>query len=312
MSFTGFTDRDFDAYLEHKWQSNVFNRERLEVKQKLVALGRELEPRLTAGDGSFLQSEVSAEHPAIWNKGRVPNQHLFFSRNVETRRELDTIISRKRTIAALIDDPSPLRNHIFLSVMIDKAQVELALKLHSDASVDRDNLQRKCQEYFQRDKLVRLITALPTSFQVGIHGRDDLTFATGELDDARCQTLIAELPTAASWLEVRTSLARDEPRLADAGFVDYADEVLSRRLLPILNYVAWSRDNDFLSMRETLKKKEVEQKSRGLAKHDQVKVVRGMFAGKTGVVQEIDAKGAVKVQLGTVTVKIAGNDIVKI
>jgi len=309
VQFTGFIDRDFDAYLENKWQSNVFNRERLEVKEKLVALGRALSPALLAGDGSLLLCEASAEHPAIWNQHRVTNQYLFFSRNLETRRELDTIISRKRSMAALIEDPSPLRNHIFLSIMIDRAQVELALKLHSDASVDRDNLQRKCQEYFQRDKLVRMIATLPVGFRVGIHGGAEIEAA--KLDDAIMQRLIQELPAAGSWLEVRYSIDRGDPRVRDASFVDVARELLTGALLPVLSYIAWSRDNDFLSMRETLKKKEVEQKSKGLVKNDPIRVVRGMFTGRTGVVQEIDAKGAVKVLLGTVAVKLNGTDVVK-
>ena len=37
--FTGLSDGDFEAYAPKKWKSNVFNRERLEVKQKLLALG---------------------------------------------------------------------------------------------------------------------------------------------------------------------------------------------------------------------------------------------------------------------------------
>ena len=65
-------------------------------------------------------------------------------------------------------------------------------------------------------------------------------------------------------------------------------------------------------MRETLKRKEVEQKSKGLTKNDQVRVLRGPFSGRTGRVQELDGKGAVKVLLGTVAVKLAGADVVKI
>ena len=41
--FPGFTSADFDAYAQKKWKSNVFTRERLEVKQKLLALGKELQ-----------------------------------------------------------------------------------------------------------------------------------------------------------------------------------------------------------------------------------------------------------------------------
>jgi transcription antitermination factor NusG len=310
VQFVPFTDRDFDAYLETKWQSNVFNRERLEVKQKLLVLGRLIGPSLLASDGSPLLCETSAEHPAVWNQHRVANQYLFFSRNQETRRELEATISRSRPIAALIEDPSPLRHHIFLAVMIDKSRVEFSLKLHSDAAVDRENLQRKCQDYFVRDKLVRLIAQLPDGFCVGIGGHSEMEASS--LDEEALQHLLRELPSAGSWLEVRFPVSRDNPVTRDTQFVELAREKLATELLPILTFIAWTRDNDFVSMKDTLKKRDIEQKSKGLSKNDPVRVVRGMFSGKTGVVQEIDAKGAMKVLLGTVAVKLSGDDVVKL
>jgi hypothetical protein len=307
--FDGFTDRDFDAYLESKWQSNVFNRERLEVKQKLLALGRTLNPALLASDGSLLQCEVSAEHPAIWNQHRVSNQYLFFSRNQDARHEIDAIISRKRTMAALIDDPSPLRNHIFLSLMIDHGQVELALKLHTDAAVDRENMQRKCLEYFQREQLLLLIRGLPATYTIGISGLAESS--ASQLEDEQLQRFIVELPSAGSWLQIRRSFPRTDEVLRSGGFGELA-KVELQRLLPTLGYIAWARDNDHLAIKDSLKKKAIEQKSKGLTKNDPVKVVRGMFSGKTGVVQEIDAKGGLKVLLGTLVVKLSGEDVAKL
>ena len=92
--FPGFTAADFDAYQPKKWKSNVFNRERLDVKQKLVALGRELQGAMLAPDGSPLAVEPSVEHPALWNHKQVEAQHLYFSRNEGARKELDAIIDR--------------------------------------------------------------------------------------------------------------------------------------------------------------------------------------------------------------------------
>src|SRR5215813_11557605 len=138
--FPGFTDRDFDAYAPQKWKSNVFNRERLEVKQKLLLLGKELAGALTAADGSPLLCEASVEHPALWNHKQVEAQHLFFSRNEGARKELDKIIDRQKSIAAQIDDPTPLRNHVFLAVSLTNDALELSVKLHPDARVDRQNL----------------------------------------------------------------------------------------------------------------------------------------------------------------------------
>lgn len=304
-----FAAKDFDAYLERKWQSNAFNRERLEVRQKLEALGRLLAPTIVAGDGSLLDPEVSAEHPALWNQRRVENQHLFFSRNAEARKEIDGIISRKRSMAALIEDPSPLRNHIFLAVMIDHQQVELSLKLHSDAAVDRDNLVRKTVEYFQREKLLQMIQDLPAEYAVGIVGREEHPAAG--VDDETLQQLIQDLPSAESWFVLRRSLSRDDSIVQQPDFVDLARDTLAT-LLPAYNFIAWSRDNDHVSMRDTLKQQQAKQKSRGLVKNDRIRVVRGVFSGKTGVVQETDAKGGLKVLLGSMVVKLTGEDVAKI
>ena len=70
VEFSAFTDADFDAYLDRKWRSNVFNRERLEVKQKLETLGRLLSPILVAADDTPLACQVSVEYPALWNSAR--------------------------------------------------------------------------------------------------------------------------------------------------------------------------------------------------------------------------------------------------
>src|SRR4051812_28835176 len=112
--FPGFSEADFEAYAPKKWKSNVFNRERLEVKQKLVSLSREVMGVLSAADGSPLAVEASVEHPALWNHKQVEAQHIFFSRNEGARKELDTIINRATSMASLIEDPTPMRNHLFL------------------------------------------------------------------------------------------------------------------------------------------------------------------------------------------------------
>ena len=308
MEFEPFALKDFDAYLQNKWESHVYNRERLEVREKLEALGRILSPSLQGGDGAGLSPEVSTEHPALWNQRKVQNQHLFFSRNKEARKEIEGFISRKRSIAAIIEDPSPLRNHIFLAVMIDSAGVELSLKLHSDAVVDRENLQRKCQEYFQRERLVHLIRDLPPPYTVGIHGQGERPAC--DLDDDALQTLIRDLPSADSWMVVRKTLSRQEPAVLESEFVDIARQSLAR-LLPLHNFIAWGRDNDFVSMRDTLKEREVKTRTKGIQKNDRVRVVRGVFSGKSGVVQETDAKGGLKVLLGAMAVKLTGEDVVK-
>jgi transcription antitermination factor NusG len=308
--FGGFTDKDFDAYAPQKRKSNVFNRERLEVKQKLVALGREVAGGLNSTDGAPLLCEASVEHPALWNHKQVDAQHLFFSRNEGARKELDRIIDRARPMTTMLEDPSPQRNHVFLSITIDYERVEFALKLHPHARVDRQNLERKLGEHWEREKLVALLRSLPGGYHLGVTGGTTVA-STDASEETLRQALLElarpELPGHTHWLVVERSLPRAEAAAAGAEILAAARRELFA-LLPIYHFIAWTRDNDFVSMREMLKQEKREKAQRGLARNDRVRIVRGMFAGRQGVVQEIDAKGSLRVQVGKVAVKLGADD----
>jgi hypothetical protein len=317
--FPGFTAADFDAYQPKKWKSNVFNRERLEVKQKLVALGRELQGSMLAPDGSPLAVEPSVEHPTLWNHKQVEAQHLYFSRNEGARKELDAIIARGQSIASMIEDPSPQRNHLFLAATIGEQSLELSLKLHPDARIDRENLERKCEDHFEREKLLHLLRGLGDGFRVGI--TPELMPAT-ELDDAKLGALVGALgrggasPAALTLgapqklLYVGRAIARTDALAAAGAIVDEAKKTL-QSLLPVYRFIAWSRDNDFVSIKEALQKEKQQKRQKGLAKNDAVRIIRGMFAGKQGVVQEVDAKGGLRVLVGKVAVKLDAEDVQK-
>lgn len=311
MQFVPLTDKDFDAYLPKKWQSNVFNRDRLEVKQKLQALGQVLAPSMVDAGGAPLECEVSAEHPALWNQRKVQNQHLFFSRNEAARAEIDGIISKGRTMAALIEDPSPLRNHIFLSLMLDHQQVELALKLHSDAAVDRENLQRLGQDFFLVEKLVGLLNQLPPEYRVSLTDQGQLQgqdTPAAEVTPEVLEQLITALPTADAWFSVRLCIDRADAMEHGEGLAEFARQQLSL-LLPLMHCIAWIRDNDFISISETLKKEEIRKEARGLEQGSKIQVVRGMFAGKRGEVLAVAAKGKLKVRLGSLTVNLDSKEV---
>lgn len=312
--FPGFTDRDFDAYAPNKWKSNVFNRERLDVKQKLVALGKEVGGNLTAADGSPLLCEASVEHPALWNHKQVSAQHLFFSRNQGSRKELDQVIDKGRSMSTLLDDPTPQRNHLFLCVTIDAASLELAVKLHPDARVDRQNLERKLAEPWEREKFLELVHGLPAGTLVGVSGGSSTPSRT--LDDAKLKELTAEFarpeqPGATHWFFISRTLPRADVLAAGEGITATVRRELEA-LLPLYQFVAWTRDNDFVSMREQLKQEKQVKRQKGLAKNDKVRIVRGMFSGRTGVVQDVDARGALKVVVGTVAVKVAADEVEKL
>jgi len=317
QAFDGFAASDFEAYAPNKWQSNVFNRERLEVKQKLLLLGRALQPGLSGSDGAPLAVDASAEHPARWNHKQVEAQHLFFFRNEGARKELDQIIDREKSLAVQLDDPSPQRNHVFLALTLSHQSVEAAVKLHPDARIDRQNLERKLADHFEREKLLSLIAALPEGGRAGV---TPTLGPVSEVDDGRLSEIVAALaapgpaivPPGAPvrLLYVGCPVPREQAIAAGPAIADTLRSALIA-LLAIYRFIAWSRDNDFVSMREALQKEKQQKRQKGVARNDTVRIVRGMFAGKSGVVQDVDAKGGVRVLVGKVAVKLDVADVAK-
>ena len=308
MTFAGFSDADFDAYLPRKALSHVYNRERLETKQKLLALGALVGGQMSGSDHAPLACEASAEHPALWNHKRVEAQHLFFSRHVEARREIEGLIDKQRTLASLIDDPTPYRKHIVLVVTIDYERVDIALKLHADARIDRDNLERKCSDYFHRERLTAILKDLPDEYRIGVIG--GATHEPKAIDDAAVQALIAELAAIGSRLDVTRRYPRTDSELYGPGFGEIAQQEL-RRLLPAFQFIAWTRDNDFVSVKETLKQAAADRRAGGLERGDRVRILRGLLSGQAGTVQEVSERG-IKVLVGKMSVKVDGADLAKV
>jgi hypothetical protein len=322
--FAGLTDADFDAFSPQKWRSNVYNRERLEVKQRLLPLARALGERLSPADGSTsggpvggpLEVTTSVEHPALFNHKQVEAQHLFFSRGEAARRALDAIIDRARGVASLLEDPTPQRSHVYLAVSLHHDRLEVALRLHPEATVDRQNLLRKTQDPFEADRLVVLLAELPDGFRFGLtatpgglidaHGLD--RDALGERLRAFAAVPTAVGPTAAPSLAV----VRVHPRVDAIHAAGALAERLAsdlQALAPFYRFCAWARDNDFVSVREALEKKQTERRQKGIVAGDAVRVVRGLLAGQQGTVQEVDARGSLRVLVGKLTAKLDAADV---
>lgn len=333
--FTCFSDEDFAAYAPKKWKSNAFTLERLRVRQKLEALGHALAPSLRSADGSPLAVETSVEHPALWNHHQVDCQFLFFSRNHEAREKLDALINRKRSITSLMEDPSPLSNHIALTVRIDQNTIDIALRLPSDAVIDRDNVKRKLEQSETRETLLQLITSLPSSFEIGIEGAPCIS--ANDCTEATLQTALS-LETPNRWFIVRRRFPRTGETIKTEAFLDEIRANLVA-LLPLYHFMAWSPANDALKLsfrqdpkpstavpekspatspksitppKSTTPAEKPKSSPAPIAKADRIRVTQGIFRGKTGVVQDIGAKGSLKVQLGSVLVNLNSRDVLKI
>jgi hypothetical protein len=242
--FEGFTPEDFDAYLEEKWASNMFTLPRRRVKEKLETLGKALSEELSTA-GLVLLPRLSDEHPSLWNNKKVDTQWLFFSRDEEAQNKLSEIIDTERTLAATVADPTPLYRQVFLGVSLDRANLEVGLRLHYDAWVDRKNLLKLVGSEEGRARFAELRGSLPDHYEIGVAGEEMM--APRDLDDEAFAACAARLEEQGGWLFIGARMPRDQVAVLGADVAETALETF-RLLIPVYRFVAWSPDNDAISM----------------------------------------------------------------
>ena len=240
------TDRDFDAYLPEKATSNAFTRPRLEVKQRALGWARNVTARL-AEQGFGVEVHATDEHLSHRNKRRVDAQWVFFWRDEAARNELDRLLDRARSIAEVIDDPSPYTRHAFLGLRIDATAVEVCFAVHPEAKVDIDNLRARLAEGSEHlaEELAKSLHALPEQFEIRAGGergeamRLPCSAASPEQIAAVLARCASEnVPLWIGWRVPRETALEHAEILGE----QLEDAVLA--LFPVYRLIAWSRDND--------------------------------------------------------------------
>ncbi|APR82894.1 TolA protein [Minicystis rosea] len=251
------TDLDFDAYAPEKATSKAFSRPRLEVKQRALAWARGVVARL-AELGISVDVHGSDEHPSLRNKHRVDCQWVFFWRDQAARDELERLLDRGRSIAAVIDDPSPYTRHAFLALRLDATAVEVCFAVHPEAQVDVDNLRARLAEGADAltAELMRGLASLPDEFAVGVAegDRTAASKATPELMRSMIERAAAgQVPLWIGWSIKRATAVEHSALLDD----QLEDAIIA--LAPIYRLVAWSRENDHIALDRRIQSAEEER-----------------------------------------------------
>ena len=302
--FDGFLPSDFSSYEPEKWSSNLHNLPRMQVKQKLSALASMLKTDVE-GLNLDLEHETSAERPSIWNQKQVRAQWLFYSRNEKAKKDLLSIIDRNRSIAENIDDPAHHHRHAVLGVRIDADGAAVLFGVHRSAWLDRQNLERKWADEYERQKLASLLREL--SDDEFVLRADDETRPLPDLDEAALNDLLADTSSIERWFVIERRFGPEDARVASAGFADVVIAVLAR-LAPLYRFLAWSRENDFAKVAQQVteeKKAKRRSKSAPFEEGDNVQVVGGLFSGQKGSVMGYDRAGKIKVKVGNLTLPIS-------
>jgi hypothetical protein len=244
------TERDFDAYLPEKATSNAFTRPRLEVKQRALGWARNVTARL-AEQGFGVEVHATDEHLSHRNKRRVDDQWVFFWRDEAARSELDQLLERSRSIADVIDDPSPYTRHAFLGLRIDSTAVEVGFAVHPEAKVDIDNLRARLAEGSEHlaEELAKALHALPDQFELRAGGEqgEAMRLPCSAASPSQIAAVLARcasenVPLWIGWRVPRATAAEHASILGE----QLEDAVLA--LFPVYRLIAWSRDNDHLGI----------------------------------------------------------------
>ncbi len=270
--FEEFLPEDFDAYLPEKWNSNMFTLPRRKVKGKLEAIGGHLKDELDNA-GLSLVMYLSDEFPSLWNKKSVDTQWLFFSRDEAARAEIADLIDTDRTLADTLADPTPRYRHIFIGVAIDQDHFEIGMRLHHDAWVDRRNLIDLTKEKQNQSKLLELLENLPEHYEIGLEGND--TMSSPNMGQADFVNLVNDFDNNKGLLFLGARLPRDQVLVLGADIIDTVHEIF-QHLIPVYRFIAWSPDNDAISMDQLMAERNVALK----ASHEELEKERAERGAK--------------------------------
>jgi hypothetical protein len=305
-AFTGLTSDTFAAYSPEKWSSNVHNLTRMRVKEQMVALCDAAQTGLTE-ELSGLVRAASDEVPNITNHKKVDAQWIYWFRDAAAREHLAIFLEKTPLDEHKLFDIAPQDKHIAVAVILRPTEVWTGLRLGPGATVDRRNFAAILAKTWEREQLLELARRLPEGAAAG---PDASLCGVAELTVDRLAEIGHRLGGDDPAWSVGGGLAAERAIALGAGLAEHVRTWL-RGLVPIYRFLAWTKSNDHIDVNRQLQEEKVQKRRQalGLSPGDKVRLVAGVFAGKTGVVVEIDTKAQVKVQIGKMSIVVAGSDL---
>jgi len=304
--FVGFTKEAFDAYTPEKWASNVHNLKRMRVKDALVALCDGIQKNLES-EWVGLARGASDEIPNIMNNKKVDAQWVYWFRDPKAREALASFLEKLVLNEATIFNLAPQDKHVALTVVLRNDGLFAGLRLSKGATVDRRNLTAKLDRSWERDYLIELLGKLPETVFIGLEGE---TQAAQKITSEILEQIIAQMAQSDAALLIGQHFSAEETIAFAAHLAQPLGQLLAN-LTPIYRFIAWTRENDFIEAgKQIQEEKQIKRRSSsGFNPGDKVRISSGLFSGKSGIVQETDTKGQVRVMVGKMAVVVANQDL---
>lgn len=306
-----FEEEDFNAFEEVKWSSNRFNLERMRISEKLLLIGEELNKFLNPNP-IFIEYQTTPWNPCIFNHHRVDEILLFFKRSKEEEKSVIHLIDKKVSIPEEIKEVSPHKKHIILGVRIFKLGIEAGLYLHSYSWIDLINFEHRTKNFWEMGKFLDIINSLPADF-ILLTANEKKLLGAEKLKEKDIEALQKEILEKSSFFFIGKFYPREDKILRGERILKEFKDIFLK-LIIIFNFIAWSRNNDFISIHKEVKKEKVAIQAgiKDIYKDDKIIILNGVFKGKGGRVVEVFDKGYLKIQIGNFFLKIAGKDVRKI
>lgn len=305
-AFNGLNAEAFATYAPEKWSSNVHNLPRMRVKDTMLALCDAAQQGLEQ-ELAGLARAASDEVPNILNQKRVDAQWVYWARDKAARESLASFLEKMKLDQSALLNALPQDKHITMAVVLRQPELWVGTRVAAGASVDRHNLAAKLAKVWERERMLALIQALPPGALLGPEGA---LVPAGEVTLELLAAYADQLDHGEPPWQVGYSTPAAEAMTLGADLALRVREQL-KSVAPIFRFTAWTRDNDHIEVGKQIQEEKA-QKRRQAAGHnpgDKVRIISGLFAGKIGIVQEIDTKAQVKVQVGKMSVVVSGSDL---
>ena len=304
--FSGLTPDAFAAFTSEKWSSNVYNLQRMRVKDSMIGLGERVQPVLVQ-ELAGLEYGASDEMPNLGNRKKVDAQWVFWFRDAAARTSLARFLERVKLDQSALLNIATQDKHAALAIVLRQSELWIGLHVAPGATVDRRNIAAKLQKGWERERMLDLLKSLPEGARVGL-GTEQQMVVEANLSHLEDQAAALDHSEAA-W-QIGYAIPADEVITAGEGLVALAAERV-RELGPVYRFVAWTRDNDHIEAQKQLQeeKREKRRQATAFSAGDKVRIMSGLFTGKIGVVQETDTKAQVKVRVGKMSVVVAGTEL---
>lgn len=246
--FEGLQKADFEAYAPEKWRSNLYSKERLQTKEKLLRLARYINYKLNSLSNSTKLEIWSSDHtPTIWNNYSVDSQWICFSKDYNNKSLFESIFNKEKSLKQSLIDPSPTKRHAFIAIVLNYKGIEFGFRIHYEAKLDRTNMNLKLAIKENLDSFISLLYKAPEEITIGL-----LTTKSGK--ESECGKISKDELTEYSEKFNNTPDSYFIVRhfIPESIVTNYGNKLLNIAerdmvyLFNILNFIAWSPENNYL------------------------------------------------------------------